>query len=74
MYMSKQCLMLLFITAGIRPKLSEAFKALLPLASQWENIGILLGISSTVLNTIHVDVHSAENCLREMLSYWLKDD
>ena len=48
------------------------FRKLLPMASMWENIGCLLGISAGKLKEIKHDEKSADNCLREMLNTWLE--
>ena len=64
--------MLPFITAGVTPTLQEAYKVVLPLATQWQNIGTLLDVNNSVLRRIETDFRSAMDCLREVLSYWLK--
>ena len=55
-----------------QPSLSESFKVLLPLADQWENIGILLGISDRAL--ANVSKKNSTNSLREMLRLWFQDN
>jgi hypothetical protein len=42
-------------------------------ASNWENIGVLLEIDDGLLSKIKADNHGESgNCLREMLRVWLK--
>ena len=46
---------------------------LIPLASDWKNIGIILELEHSELNTIQADYpNQSRNCLREMLNIWLK--
>lgn len=45
---------------------------MLPLTSDWYNIGVLLGIKEHVLTKIEADKPSVRDCLREMISEWLK--
>ena len=52
--------------------LSNVFKDLLPLAADWKNIGALLGIKEHILAKIRADETSVRDCLREMISEWLK--
>ena len=55
------------------PSLKDLLKELKQVASKWENIGVMLGIDSGVLDNIDADnPKSCENCLREMLKVWLK--
>ena len=57
------------------PCQSEVFKFLLPLASEWQNIGVLLEIADGELKRIKADNHhQSTNCLREMIGFWLKRD
>ena len=55
-----------------KPKLRAALKKLLPLATNWKTIGVLLGISTHVLDKIKDDEVSVSDCLHAMLSEWLK--
>ena len=56
----------------MKPELKDLIKELLTKASdKWENIGILLGIESGVLDTIKVAENLPQNCLREMFKIWL---
>ena len=59
--------------SGDQPKLMDVFRKLLPLAARWRNIGALLGISNDILRAIRYDERESDNCLREMLSVWLKN-
>lgn len=53
--------------------LPNLLKELLPLASEWQTIGTLLGIPEGQLKVIRHDYHhQAKDCLREMISIWLK--
>ena len=60
--------------SGDKPKLKDAFKKLLPLAADWNNIGVLLGIKDNILREIRHNEKQGYDCLREMLSEWLKID
>lgn len=54
------------------PVLRQAFHILLPLASEWQSIGVLLGIPQEDLRIIQLDnPHSTRNCLSNMLNKWL---
>lgn len=59
---------------GDKPKLKDAFEKLLPLAADWNNIGVLLGIKDNILREIKHNERQGYDCLREMLSEWLKID
>ena len=48
------------------------FRKLLPLAFHWKTIGTLLDIPQHVLNRIQRDESGVNDCLRVMLSEWLK--
>ena len=55
------------------PKLPSALKLVFPLASKWHNLGVFLGLDEGRLNTIrHNCKNEAEDCLREVLSAWIK--
>ena len=45
---------------------------LIPLASSWKTIGVLLDIEVYKLDTIQSDEEGAVNCLLAMLSEWFK--
>ena len=50
-----------------------AFRQLLSLASKWQNIGTLLELDTGALNTIEYNERGkAIDCLRKMLSMWMK--
>ncbi len=52
--------------------LSNTFRELLPLASEWQNIGTFLEIPPGKLKTIKSDnPNKVKDCLREMLTEWL---
>ena len=45
---------------------------LYPLATKWTDIGTLLGVSEPILDRINRERERIHDCLREMLSEWLK--
>ena len=47
-------------------------RELLPIAHQWKNIGALLKLEPYILDKIQSDEGKVEDCLREMLSKWVK--
>ena len=57
---------------GDRPELREALIELVPLATHWKNIGVLLGVEKATLDKIKKDEGETLDCLREMLSMWVK--
>ena len=58
---------------SVAPTLRTSFKHLKPLAAKWQSIGVLLNIPEGTLETIKYDEgNKADNCLRSMLSVWLK--
>ena len=59
------------VAADERPQLAKAFKMLIPIAKEWQNIGILLGLKHQDLKSIDTDGDSDINHLREMLILWL---
>ena len=50
--------------------LRDVNSAVADLTGRWKNLGISLGIRSSKLATI--DLTTADDCLREMLSLWLR--
>ena len=57
----------------MKPTLQDLLMELYSTASEWENIGVLLGIDPNKLDTIKETENSkSESCLREMLKVWLK--
>jgi hypothetical protein len=52
----------------------DAFLAAIDVATQWKNIGALLGIPERILSTIDHDEerNGAVSCLRVMLTVWLQ--
>ena len=53
--------------------MKDLFKNLLPLAAKWKSIGVLLGVKDNILQEIRRDEgDECQDCLREMLSQWLK--
>ena len=51
-------------------QLPTAFKLVVPLASEWENIGLCLGLSN-IEDSIKASARTAPSCLRETLKLWL---
>ena len=65
----------LFCTGNVpvKPTLQDLLKELYSTASEWENIGVLLGIDSRTLDAIKATENSkSQSCLREMLKVWIK--
>ena len=59
-------------SAVIAPsELKTCFKLLLEIASEWQNVGVLLGVEYPQLAQIKSDNSTSTDCLREMLSVWL---
>ena len=56
----------------VGPCIKSAFRLLLPVASQWQNMGTLLDIPDGQLAAIKSNEQRVESCLREMLNTWLK--
>ena len=57
----------------MKPDLCELLCHLIPLASDWKNIGIFLKVEHSKLDCIETDYRNqSRNCLREMLNAWLK--
>ena len=55
-----------------KPTLPDAFRALCPLAYDWQNIGILLKLENNSLKEIDLNCKGkARDCLRETLNLWL---
>ena len=52
--------------------MSDALRALFPLASQWKIIGCLLKIPGGALETIATNEGDASNRLQAMLQHWSK--
>ena len=50
--------------------LPKAFKLLLPVASEWENIGLCLGLCDFE-DSVKATAKTPASCLREMLKLWL---
>jgi hypothetical protein len=56
----------------VKPELKDLLKELYTKASEWFNIGVLLGINTGILDAIKTaENHTPQNCLREMLRIWL---
>lgn len=55
------------------PKLAKAFRLLMPLSEHWKNIGVLLELKDGDLGKIGNKCRDVpDDCLREMISLWLK--
>ena len=53
-----------------KEQLPKAFKLLLPLAKEWENIGLCLGLVDFE-DSVKASAKTAPSCLRETLKLWL---
>ena len=58
--------------AGDKPMLRRVFKELYPLAPHWKSIGTLLGVPDHILDIIKKEEEGIHECLRKVLSQWLK--
>ena len=57
----------------VKPELSDALRILMPIASNWKTIGTFLKVQGSLLDNIKADnQNQSVDCLREMLSHWLK--
>ena len=55
------------------PTLPTMLRILLPVSSQWMNIGVMLSLNHGRLNAIETRCRGdPDNCLREMLYEWLQ--
>ena len=53
--------------------LRDMISAVTSLAGRWKDLGISLGVRASDLDTILANnPHSSNNCLREVLSLWLR--
>ena len=55
-----------------KPHLAILYEELLSVASQWQDIGTLLGLDPDDCSTIKSDEGDVRSCLRGMLTFWLK--
>lgn len=53
-------------------ELRDVYNELHPFASKWVEIGISLGLTSSILEEIRENHSNAQSCLREVLVVWLK--
>ena len=60
-----------FLIAGIND-LHEVLLEVKSLAARWNMLGLALGLYQPQLDTIKVDNPDVENCLRAVLTNWLK--
>lgn len=54
------------------PTLTKSLNHLLEVAYNWHNIGVFLGVPNYELKCIENDYKKSKDCLREMLTEWLK--
>jgi hypothetical protein len=61
---------------GKKPQLAKAFKLLIPIAEEWQNIGILLGVEDDTLTSIAADGKLKKDIdrLREILRLWISQE
>jgi hypothetical protein len=59
-----------------KPQLAKAFKLLIPIAEEWQNIGTLLELEDNTLTSIAADGKLKKDIdrLREMLKLWLSQE
>ena len=61
-----------FLLAG-EDDLRDMISAVTSLAGRWKDLGISLGVRAGDLDTVLANnPHSSNNCLREVLSLWLR--
>ena len=53
------------------PSLQEAFKILIPVASQWQSMAVLLGVPSNLVDVIRDENSRVNDRLSSMLGRWL---
>ena len=59
---------------GKKPQLAKAFKLLIPVAEEWQNIGTLLELDNESLKSISAVGKKDIDRLREMLTLWLSKE
>lgn len=60
-------------TSAAKPEHADALRILMPVAHNWKNIGTFLKLKSSTLDTIETDYRNqSQECLREMISNWLR--
>ena len=57
-----------------KPQLAKAFKFLIPIAEEWQNIGTLLELDVDALTSIATVGKKDSDRLREMLKLWLSQE
>ena len=63
-----------YFTFAVKPELKVLLKELYSKASDWINIGVLLGMDTGRLNAIRTAENGRpQNCLHEMLMIWLNE-
>ena len=66
------CLLSQLLLAG-EDDLRDVRSAVADLAGEWMNLGISLGVRKSGLDPVQsANPHSSSNCLREMLTLWLR--
>ena len=60
-------------TSAAKPEHADALRILMPVAHNWKNIGTYLKLKSSTLDRIEADYRNqSQECLREMISNWLR--
>lgn len=59
---------------GKKPQLAKAFKLLIPIAEEWQNIGTLLELEDEALSSIAAVGKKDVDRLREILKLWLSQE
>jgi hypothetical protein len=54
-----------------KPTLNESYKILVPIAHDWQSIGVMLDLEHNSLKTIKYNNIDAKSCLQDMLHQWL---
>ena len=57
-----------------KPQLAKAFKLLIPIAEEWQNIGTLLELEDEALTSITTVSNKSIDHLREVLKLWLSQE
>ena len=66
------CYLNLACIIDTKPELADVFVKLLPLAHEWQSIGILVRVERNILQNIRREEQGVRDCLSSMLSEWLK--
>ena len=59
---------------GKKPQLAKAFKILIPIAEEWQNVGTLLELEDDAFTSIAAAGKKDIDRLREMLKLWISQE